>query len=164
MRFSRSSSPINFKVRTASALWSRGSSVRAFWDDLRCLDEHGNISYNYVHQKIIAARQIWTHRQTHDAMRTRTSLSSVLWSRRFWTNTQNWSATSTMYVNNTCYVFSSRSSADNSVALRNPSRARGQSLNRDSRLLTWLGKENSHCIHIAESQRVLHRTAAGDQG
>lgn len=49
------------------------------------------------------------------------------------------------------------------TALRNPSRTGGQSFNRDPRFVARPGAENSHGLHIAESQRVLHCAAAGDQ-
>jgi len=43
------------------------------------------------------------------------------------------------------------SSTDNSSAVRNPSRARSQPLDRDPRLVARPGTENCHGLHVAES-------------
>ena len=108
------------------------------------------------------ARQTWTHQGTRGVTHKRTSPSSALSSRKCWTNMQSWSATSTMYVNYIRCRFL-LSFTNSSIALRDPSRARRQPINRDPRLIAWPGAEDSYSVHVTESQRVFHRPAAGDQ-
>jgi hypothetical protein len=150
-------------VRTASARWSRGCEIRALGTTSMFEGAISRTTQVFLFSfGNIAARQIWTHQWIQDVTHRRTSPSSALSSKKFWTNMQSSLATSTMYVES-LVVLLFEASLITTLALWYTSRARGKPLNRDPRLVTWPGTEDRHSVHVAESQRVLHRVATRDQ-